>query len=109
MKIINNNWEGEIKNYTPHEVNIQAADVLIKIPSEGVARLATIVERVPGTLFSRTRFGKPENLPEPQKGVYYIVSHLLKSVLSGRADLVVPSELIRDDKGQVVACQSLGL
>jgi len=40
--------------------------------------------------------------------VYYIVSQLVKSALSGRADLLVPAEVVRDSSGNIIGCQSLG-
>lgn len=39
-----------------------------------------------------------------KEGVYYIVSNIIKNALSGRPDLLVPTRVVRNDKGQPVGC-----
>ena len=43
------------------------------------------------------------NMPV-KEGVYYIVSNIIKNALSGRSDLLVPTRMVRNDKGQPVGC-----
>lgn len=102
-----------IKNYTPHPVNIcnDAGEVIKVFQPEGLVRLTAVTEfygEIDGIPITNTKFGKPEGLPEYQNGVYYIVSQIVKSSLSYRYDLLVPAELIRDEKGNVIGCKSLG-
>jgi len=104
----------QIKNFTPHNITITDSDgnVLKVIEPSGLARLS--VKTVPageidGVPISKTVFGEPEGLPEYQKGVYYIVSQLVKTALPERKDLFVPAEVLRDEKGNIVGCKSLGL
>ena len=105
----------KIINCTPHPVTICDAEgnTLRVIESNGnPIRLAA--KTVPagefdGIPLSRTEFGEPVNLPEPEEGTLFIVSQIVKNAIPGRSDLVVPAEVLRDDKGQIVGCQSLGL
>ena len=39
---------------------------------------------------------------------FYIVSQLVKSALPNRSDLLVPAEMVRDEKGAILGCKSLG-
>src|SRR4030042_444641 len=57
---------------------------------------------------SRTEFGDVVGLSPQADGVYYIVSQLVKSTLPDRTDLLVPAELVRDERGNIVGCGSLG-
>lgn len=104
-----------IINCTPHAVTVVDAEgkILRIIESNGSPiRLAS--STVPagefdGVPLTRTEFGEPVNLPDPQEGTVYIVSQLVKNAIPGRSDLVVPAEVLRDDKGQIIGCRSLGL
>lgn len=104
-----------IINCTPHAVTVVDAEgkILRIIESNGSPiRLAS--STVPagefdGVPLTRTEFGEPVNLPDPQEGAVYIVSQIVKNAIPGRSDLVVPAEVLRDDKGQIIGCRSLGL
>jgi hypothetical protein len=104
-----------IVNKTPHAVHIvDENSQVVRTYEKGDSqiRLAVkIVEDAPlvdGTPTSRTIFGEPEGLPEFQEGTFYIVSQLVKSALPERKDLLVPAEVARDEKGNIVGCKSLG-
>jgi hypothetical protein len=58
---------------------------------------------------TKTVFGKPEGLPKFKESTYYVVSQLIKSALSERVDLLVPAEVVRDEKGNIIGCKSLGI
>lgn len=102
-------------NLTPHAITIVDAsgNILRSIAPEATpARLK--VQTVAGTPIdgvptSKTVFGEPENLPNPRWAVWLIVSQLIKSALPERNDLLVPAEVVRDEKGNVIGCRSLGL
>jgi len=100
-------------NLTPHAVTIAG---LVVPPSGTVARVAeevtacgTItIEGVEIPLIAK-RFGRIENLPEPQPGVILITSALVAQAAwaEGRNDVVCPGEPIRDDQGRVVGAAAL--
>ncbi len=101
-----------IRNLTPHPIVVIRGEERLTIPSSGLARLAAKTVRggeIDGIPLSKTVFGQPEGLPDPQDGVYLVVSQLIKSALPQRTDLLVPAEVVRDEKGNIVGCQSLGL
>ena len=104
-----------IKNFTPHPINILDADnkEIMVITPEGVSiRLKSTTERwrsYNGVPLTKTIFGKPEGLPDREENVLLVVSQLVKSALPDRADLVVPAEVVRDAKGQIIGCRSLGV
>lgn len=101
-------------NLTPHEINVMgiSGDV-ITIPTSGtVARLKTGIAQIgeaEGVRFTKTVFGEPEGLPEPEDGVVFLVSQLIKNALPRRSDLGVPAEIVRDAEGKILYAQSIGL
>ena len=104
-----------IVNMTPHAINIVNENGIVVKVIEAIGnqiRLKATTEQIKeleGIKISTTVFGEPEGLPEYKEGVYYIVSQLVKSALPNRSDLLVPAEMVRDDKGNIVGCKSLGI
>lgn len=106
-----------IINLTPHAVNLVLADGTTRtFESQGVARATqTVVEAgaVEGYRLVRTSFGEPVDLPDPQEGVFYIVSAILVSAArqSGRTvrDLLLPADTVRDDQGRIIGCKAFAL
>ena len=104
-----------LKNLTPHPVTIVTVDgvVLKTIESSGLVRLkASTIDtgtEIDCVKITTTSFGEPEGLPEFEDGVFYIVSQLVKSALTQRKDLLVPAEVVRDEKGNIIGCKSLGI
>lgn len=100
----------ELINLTPHAINVIGVG---EIPSSGlVARVSMKTEPdgvIAGFPTSFTDYGEVEGLPKKIGGVYFIVSQLLKSACPNRHDLLYPAELVRDDKGNIVGCKSLGI
>jgi hypothetical protein len=103
-----------IINKTPHDINIvnEKNEFIKTIPkSDSQIRLAVKTqqtEEIEGIKTSVLVFGEPEGLPEYKNGVFYIVSQLVKTALPKREDLLVPAEVVRDEKGQIIGCKSLG-
>lgn len=110
-------------NLTPHKVVFQLASGEVKVlePNGIVPRVseqATVVGVVSLVDDSHTNGmsvslmhvtpRRLEGLPEPQRGVMYIVSRLVAEAARDRDDLVFPFELVRDESGTVVGCGSLG-
>ncbi len=104
----------QIKNFTPHPISIcnNAGEVVRVFQPEGLVRLRAVTVpagEIDGILVTRTEFGQPEGLPDFKEGTFYIVSQLVKSALPSRSDLLVPAEVVRDEKGSIIGCRSLGL
>lgn len=67
-----------------------------------------------GIRLYRVKFGRVEHTTKDgsvvtfntpvKEGVYYIVSSIIKNALSDRPDLLVPTHVVRNDKGQPVGC-----
>lgn len=101
-----------ILNYTPHTVNVFTDSREVRsFASMGSARCTeeTIITRnIDGIDISQTTLGEVEGLPDPQPNTMYIVSRLiLVACRDTRNDLLVPNEIIRDVKGNIIGCKSL--
>lgn len=97
-------------NLTPHDINVVKADgSTMSIPKSGnVARCAQSrqdVNVVDGVNISTTKFGDVQDLPEPQDGVWFITSALVRAGVPHRKDVLSPGALVRDDAGNVIGCQ----
>jgi len=103
----------QLINLTPHAIDVLNVDGIVEtIPASGmVCRLTTrteLVDVVDGLRITKTVFGEPSGLPEEKEGTYYLVSQLIKNALPTRSDLLVPAEVLRDNQGKILYCQSLG-
>jgi hypothetical protein len=105
----------QIKNFTPHPIHLlgEGNQVIRTFESEGLVRLKTSTVSagfsIAGIPVTKTVFGELEGLPEFVDGTYIIVSQLVKSALPNRTDLLVPAEVVRDDKGNIIGCKSFGI
>lgn len=94
-------------NLTPHLINLQGRIY----PSQGVARCdvtSYLESTIDGIPVNRKQYGQVQGLPEPQGGVYYMVSTIVATALHGtRDDLLVPDELVRDESGNIIGCNAL--
>lgn len=105
-----------IINLTPHTVNIVDAEgnPVRNFASEGIARAATssvVVGELDGIELVKTTFGAPVGLPDPEDGVYLIVSLATATAAKdhGRStdDLLLTSDPVRDSEGRIVGCLRL--
>ena len=100
----------EVINLTPHAINVVGYE---EIPAAGlvprVAMQTKAAGLVAGMPTTSTHYGKVEGLPEKMDDVSFIVSKMVKDACPDREDLLYPAELVRDDKGNIVGCKSLGL
>lgn len=101
-----------IKNLTPHEITIcnELGEAVKVIEPTGLARVSATtvtIGEVDGIPLTRTEFGEIEGLPDPEPGVIFVVSALVQA-RANRPDVVIPNELVRDEKGIIVGCKSLG-
>jgi len=79
--------------------------------SVGTIRLAVKTVEMPeidGIKTIKTNFGRPTGLPDQVAETFLIVSQLVKSACPDRSDLLVPAEIVRDEKGQIIGCKALG-
>lgn len=105
----------KIINATPHEVNVHIGSNVVNFESKFNARckqesycVGNIAHGEDYVPITETNFGQVEGLPEPEEGVYYIVSRLVMDALKNqRSDLLVPNDIIRNEKNQIVGCGSL--
>ena len=103
-----------IKNLTPHPIKVYTGRaVMATYISEGSARACQATERV-GTvdglpLVSMT-YGEPVGLPDPEPGVYLIVSALTAQAAKAHGrptdDLLLTALPVRNDAGQIIGCQA---
>ena len=101
-----------ILNYTPHTVNIvnSGGEKIQDFPPMGEARCrqtTKVIGNITGIPITSATFGEVEGLPKEVEGTYYIVSRLIRQALPNRKDLLVPNELVRDEKGKIIGCKSL--
>ena len=115
----------QIINLTPHDVNLvkeengKIREVMAFRHIGKIARCSQTTEKigdvvvdvgllthVPVTITKNT-YGEIVDLPEPGNDCIYIVSALVANAAIDRYDLVVPNELVRDEKGRIIGCKSL--
>lgn len=103
-----------IINLTPHSIVIVDDDnniVRTIEPSGTVARVSAKTVRTgefDGIPLSATEFGEVVDLPGPTEETVFVVSSLVASRVPERADVLIPNESVRDEKGRIVGCRSLG-
>ena len=102
-----------IINLTPHSITFvdDAGNTVLTVePSGQVARCSVTREKV-GTIagipVNKPRFGKVENLPEPQEGTIYIVSSLTAQAVPEREDVFITDDAVRDEQGRIIGCRAL--
>ena len=104
----------KIVNLTPHAitfVDTEGNPVLTVEPSGILARCATktvMVDAINGIPVTSTEFGEVEGLPDPTENTIFLVSSLVASRVPNRIDVFIPNESVRDDKGRIIGCKSLG-
>lgn len=96
-------------NLTPHAIVVvrPSGATIGFTPSGDVARVSTqdqVVAVINGIEISTTSYGEVVGLPEPQPGVIFLVSALVRQAMPNRFDVVSPGGLIRDAQGQPVGC-----
>ena len=101
-------------NLTPHEINFVDGNGTLLLTVEPSGQLARVsvrtgtVGEIGGIPVTQSVFGEVEGLPAPEDGTIYIVSALVAGRVPDRRDVFIPNESVRDDKGRIVGCKSLG-
>ena len=111
----------KLVNLTPHAINIVKEDgtSVLNVPSSGLARCKATTVRVGYVTVdinnktiqipqTKTVFGEVYGLPEETEGTIYVVSRVVAEA-TGRSDLRVPNESVRNSDGAIVGCLSLGI
>lgn len=106
--------KNEIKNCTPHALNIVNADgKTVTIQPCGIvprcSQNETEVGVIEGITVTKQEFGEVVDLPEPQDCVFLVVSRLVASACLDRRDLLIPGPLLRDESGKVIGCKGLSV
>ena len=103
----------KIINLTAHSITFfdAAGNVILTVePSGQVARCSVAREKIGdinGIPVNKSRFGKVENLPEPQEGAIYIVSSLTAQAVPEREDVFITDDAVRDEQGRIIGCRAL--
>lgn len=80
----------------------EAVEILREIPPSGILPRVSMSNsptgEIDGIAIESVTYGEIQGLPEPQEGVYYIVSGLVAQAASkiGRKDCLAPGALVRD-------------
>lgn len=125
----------KIVNATPHTIHILGktgvtqdpktktysavkaeVEVLQTISTSGIVPRVQVSEQVgdaiAGIPTESLIYGEIENLPDPEEGIFYIVSSLVATAakVKGRTDCLSPSKLVRDrdNSKEVLGCLALG-
>ena len=104
-----------IINLTPHNVVVFEDGQAVITYKKSNAPVRCMVDRVKvgsvnGFPLYKTRFGKVEGLPEPEGGVYYVVSRVVAEAMKGkRNDLIVPDGTVRDSEGRIIGCTGFAI
>lgn len=116
-----------IKNKTPHVVNLldnqnstiafwgkaerpfrleekkdSVNPLLVEIMNED---LMVVEKTIP---LNKVSFGSTE-LPKEESGIYYIVSLVVQLAFPERNDLLVPFDLVRNEKGVIIGCKAFSI
>lgn len=108
----------KLVNLTPHAITLMDDDtnnICIIEPSGDIARVSVRTERTETLAFndmalatSKSVYGEVEGLPDETDGVAYVVSSLVAQRVPERNDVFIPNESVRDEKGRIIGCKSLG-
>ena len=110
-KEIETGFHKQIINLTQHPIKDLMSGKTYE-PSGTIARVhyeAKQIDDVDGAPIFEMVYGKIYNLPEPKKGVYYLVSSVVLNALaahgSDRRDCIAPYRTVRGKNGEALACR----
>lgn len=101
----------KIINLTPHELilfNDNGIEIDI-IPSSGVVRVKEEkikTGEINGVPVYKINYTKSDGLPDPSTNIFYFVSIIVAQANRNRKDLLLSSDLVRDEKGRILGCKS---
>lgn len=103
-------------NLTEHPVVLEGPAGRVELPGAERPARCTVSETTRGVVeieqagaipVVAEALGNVEGLPPPAPGVLFVVSRVVAAAAIDRADLVVPTRLVRDATGRVVAARAL--
>lgn len=111
-------YMNKLVNLTPHVINLltNTGEVVAIEPfsKDNPARVSATLKdcgvfEANGLIFNHTEqeFGDIINLPDAQKGMFFIVSRIVAEAAPERKDLVIVNDLVRDEQGLVSHARSL--
>ena len=102
-----------IVNLTPHIVSvITPTGTTVFPPSETIARVSqnnTLLQTIKNIPIYKTVYSTVENLPERTTDTLLIVSSIVKAAMPDRHDLISPTNLVRDDAGNIIGCKGFAI
>lgn len=106
----------KIVNLTPHSINFvnEGGEEILEVkPSGSLARVTSRTVTVEGETYcgipvTKTVYGEVEGLPDPEDGTIFVVSGIVAQRVPDRRDVFIPNESVRDPKGNIIGCRSLG-
>lgn len=101
-----------IINLTPHDV-VVILDKTVAVPASGQIARCSMTRRQVGSVsvdgmivpVNKVVYGDVD-LPDPQAGVFYIVSAMVAQAAPDRPDLLIVDDTVRNDAGQVIGCKA---
>ena len=89
------------------------AEVLFEYPPSGIIPRVSMTQEVLGTVDGVTLkcniYGQIENLPPYEEGTFLIVSAMCAQACPDRDDLLIPTDMVRDEAGNIVGCMSFSV
>lgn len=100
-----------IINATGHEITVWAQGQIIRRypPSDASIRLPVIktpMGSIDGVPVCKLVYGDCYDLPAYDSDVYYVVSNVVKANYPNRNDFIVPSDMVYDNNGNILGCES---
>jgi hypothetical protein len=104
----------KLVNLIGHEITIAGYATLPKADKPCYVKTnQTIIGKIDGIPIAKTEFDSIVNLPEPEDGVYYIVSRISMDYIPfNREDVLcvdTGTTALRDENGQVIAVTQLSI
>lgn len=75
---------------------------------EKAKELEISVDEIISVPIYTTHYSEVVDLPDPHDGIVYIVSSLVATRVHDRDDVFIPDDSVRDDRGRIIGCRSLG-
>ena len=120
MELITDKGKIEIKNLTPHSIDVLNGRDEVVFTLSGSNNPPRVQENIYGQEEFLINGGQSLNifiahndsvdkLPQKQEGVYYIVGRIIAEQFKERDDLLVPHEFVRNEDGDILGCRSFKL
>ena len=117
MEIITNKGKLNLKNLTPHSIDVLNGRDEVVFTLSANNNPPRVQENIYGQeeylinggqrLNIYTAYNEDvDRLPTKKEGVYYIVSRIVAEQYVERDDLLVPHELVRDEDGNIIGARS---